>query len=287
MNIVVKRVFFSLIFIITFIFLPFYLKAWKEKRKSDKKFNITLLIQTGPEKEALKSLYLEELMGLSIDKPINIYAFDEKEAKKRLLLSPVIEKAVVKKIKPSAVYVDYKVKDPVALLYDLKNVAIDKKGYIFPTNFFAPKNLPEIYLGNTSFLEEKDFWQKPLISENVQLALKILKILDAIQDGSFLIKRIDVSNMFASYGKREIVLILEHFLNVSENGKEITLIFPRILRLPFGDFEKQLGNYFILQEKMARDYKKQIDIKKDLPPTLRFASKTVDLRISKLAFVDQ
>lgn len=287
MNLVIKRVFFGLIFIIVFVFLPFYLKTWKDKKKNDRKYNISLIIQTGPQKEALRSLYLEELLGLSIDKPTNIYLFDEKEAKRKLLLSPVIEKAVVKKIKPSAIYIDYKVREPVALLYDLKNVAIDKKGNIFPVSpFFTPKNLPEIYLGDTSYLEEMDFWQKPLLAENVLLALKLLKILTT-QEIPFNIKRIDVSNIFASYGKREIVVILEHTLNVSQNEKEVALVFPRIIRLSLKDYQQQLGNYFILHNKMVSDYKKQIVIKKETPSIIRFASKTIDLRISKLAFIDQ
>jgi hypothetical protein len=287
MNLVIKRIFFGLIFIIVFVFLPFYLKTWKDKKKNDRKYNISLIIQTGPQKEALRSLYLEELLGLSIDKPTNIYLFDEKEAKRKLLLSPVIEKAVVKKIKPSAIYIDYKVREPVALLYDLKNVAIDKKGNIFPVSpFFTPKNLPEIYLGDSSFLEEMDFWQKPLLTENVLLALKLLKILTT-QEIPFNIKRIDVSNIFASYGKREIVVILEHTLNVSQNEKEVALVFPRIIRLSLKDYQQQLGNYFILHNKMACDYKKQIVIKKETPSIIRFASKTIDLRISKLAFIDQ
>lgn len=287
MNLVIKRVFFGLIFIIVFVFLPFYLKTWKDKKKNDRKYNISLIIQTGPRKEALRSLYLEELLGLSVDKPTNIYLFDEKEAQKKLLLSPVIEKAVVKKIKPSAIYIDYKVREPVALLYDLKNVAIDKKGNIFPMSpFFTPKNLPEIYLGDSSFLEEMDFWQKPLLTENVLLALKLLKILTT-QEIPFNIKRIDVSNIFASYGKREIVVILEHTLNVSQNEKEVALVFPRIIRLSLKDYQQQLGNYFILHNKMVRDYKKQIVIKKETPSIIRFASKTIDLRISKLAFIDQ
>lgn len=288
MNIFVKRIFFGLIFTIIFVFLPFYFKSWQEKKKKDPKYNITLLVQTGAEKEALKSLYLEELIGLSIDRPTNIYLFDEKLAKKRLLLSPLIEKAVVRKIKPSTVYVDYKVRRPIALIYDLKNTACDKNGYIFPLSpFFSPKDLPEIYLGDCSFLEEKDFWQRPLGSESALLALKVLKIISDIQDSSFNIKRIDVSNVFAAYGKREIIVILEHLFNLSQKEREVTLVFPRILRLPVKNYEKQLGNYFILSNKMIQDYKKQLQITKEMPPIVKFASKTIDLRIGKLAFIDQ
>jgi hypothetical protein len=37
---------------------------------------------------------------------------------------------------------------------------------------------------------------------------------------------------------------------------------------------------------MTKDYLKQLELTNDTPPSLRFSSKIIDMRILKLAFID-
>jgi hypothetical protein len=153
MNKILKRLFFTFIFLLLFVGLPYFLFSFfKQRRLHNPKYDIQIIIQTGPEKEALKSIYLAELMHLSVDQKTNIYAFDVQEAEKNLLKSPLIESAKVKKYPPNVIYVDYTVRRPLAWIYDHKNIAVDKNGYLFPISpFFPPKNIAEIYLGESLF----------------------------------------------------------------------------------------------------------------------------------------
>lgn len=261
----------------------------KNKRYNDPKYNIQVLIQTGPEKEALKSMYLAELLGLSIDKRTNIFRFNLEEAERRLLSSPLIERAKVSRYPPNAIYVDYRVRQPIAWLYDLVNFAVDKKGYIFPVSpFFPPKNMPEIYLGEKEIVKDKDFLKGPLRNSKMDLALEIYNVLKKLESPSFIIKRIDVSNAFSqSFGKKEIVLELEHAFRATFREREIFFIFPRIVRLCVKDYETQLSNYLSLNNKMMSDYRRQLIITEKTPNDIRFSKKVIDMRILKLAFIDE
>lgn len=286
----IKSFIFFFIFLATFVALSGILvTSRKNKRYSNPKYNVQVLIQTGPEKEALKSMYLAELLGLSVDNQTNIFKFDLEEAKRKLLSSPLIEKATVQRYLPNAIYVDYKVRKPLAWLYDLTNFAIDKNGYIFPISpFFPPKILPEIYLGDKSIIHSKDFLKGPLKSEKIDLAIEIYNVLGKLQGFSFTVKRIDVSNAFLqSFGKKEIVLELEHELRIPFKDREISYAFPRIIRLCVKDYESQLSNYFSLNESMMADYRRQLVITDNTPSNIRFAKKVIDMRIHKLAFIDE
>ena len=101
---------------------------WKkgDRTKSlDPKYQIISIIQTGPEKEALKTVYLAELLSLSSDSFASLYDFDCKEGEKKLLLSPLISSASIKKMEPDALYIDYEVRKPIAWLSDYQNIGID------------------------------------------------------------------------------------------------------------------------------------------------------------------
>ena len=104
----------------------------------DLHYQLHTVIQTGPEKEALPTLYLMELLELSMDKPQNYVTFDEKVAEKKILQSPVIRSARVKKRKPDTVYVDYEVYKPVALWKDKTNMALSEEGHPFPIRPIFP-----------------------------------------------------------------------------------------------------------------------------------------------------
>lgn len=280
--------------LITFVVSFSLYRGWKgyqEKQRLDETQKIVAIVQTGPEKEALKTTYLAELMGLSVDTPTSLYAFDLKEAKKNLLSSPLIRKAKVKRMPPNALYVDYEIRHPVAKLLDYRNMVVDKEGYLFPlVPFFSPKELPGIYLGLPPFQSEKDAFGrvggrlgKPLQGRYWELAKNILEQFEKMPwEPSFQVTRIDVSNAFApSLGRREIVLFTEEKIPIGQ--KEHYGYFPKIVRLSTKEYLEQIENFQILRENMAKMYQKKLDASSE---SIRFSPRIVDLRISHLAFME-
>ncbi len=261
-----------------------------QKRFADEKYKIAAIVQTGPEKEAMNTAYLAELLDLSADCPTSLYAFDCKRAQQKLLLSPLIAQASVKRLGTSAIYVDYEVRKPIARLADYKNIAIDRAGYLFPLKpFFAPKEIPEVYLGLPAFGESEDSfgrkggeWLMPIRHRFWQLALEILGFLeDSPWREGFRVKRIDVSNAFCpSLGQREVVLFTEEEVILKDG---VFAIFPKILRLAPKDYAQQLKSFFLLRRNMEADYRRQFA---ECAEPGRFAPRIIDLRIPQLAFVE-
>jgi hypothetical protein len=227
------------------------LHHYRSQRSQTAPTYLCRIVQTGPQREALKTTYLAELMRISADRPVTAASFDPTYAQKRLMSCPLIKEAKVKIAAPDTIYVDYTVRQPVAWLYDFDNIALDEEGYPFPVSpFFSPKRLPEIYLGIRNF-----YWGRPLKERNAELALTILQLLNRL---SLHIKRLDVSKAFQpSLGRREVVLILE------EQG------FTKALRLTPKNFAQELGNYL------------------ELRPKLPAIPQIIDLRIPQLAFIQE
>jgi len=262
----------------------------KMKRLTEPRYFVTSIIQTGPEKEALKTAYLAELLGLSADRPTNLYAVNEVQAEAALLSSPLIVRASVQRQQPSTLYVDYEVRKPVAWVADYKNVALDAHGFLFPiAPFFSPQQMPEIYLGlpafgapADSFGREGGKWKVPLQNKHLELAFEVLHLLEGSSwKEGLTVKRIDVSNAFApTLGRREIVLFTEEELSFKQG---VIFTFPKILRLAPHDYESQLQNFFSLRKTMLDDYRKQLMAQTQ---GVKFAPRIVDLRIGQLAFVE-
>ena len=99
----------------------------KEQRLLDEKYNICAIVQTGPEKEALKTAYLAELLDLSVDKPTSLYAFHCRKAEHKLLSSPLICHSAVRRLSLGALHVDYEVRKHVARLSHYKTTAHDRE----------------------------------------------------------------------------------------------------------------------------------------------------------------
>lgn len=278
--------------IVSFFSVQYFWKQFKLKKIHDPQYTISALIQTGPEKEALQTGYLAELLDLSVDQPTNLYTFDPKLGEKKLLSSPLIAEAHIKKIAPNVIYVDYTIRKPIARIGDYQNIAIDKEGYLFPLSpFYAPKELPEIYLGLPDFGAGEDSfgrkggqWLTPLQDKYFTLAMEILQFLEGSswRDG-IRIKRIDVSNAFAkSLGQREIVLSTEEDLIVKTTQ---VCTFPKMLRLCPKDYAKQMHHFLTLRKNMMDDYSRQLT-DAVIPRSGKFSSRIVDLRIPHLAFVE-
>ena len=257
---------------------------WKKHQKGrlqSEAYRITAIIQTGLEKDALPTAYLAEILGLSVDKPTQLYALNVKKAEALLLSSPLIANAKIKRMPPSTLYIDYEVRRPVCSLADFQNIALDREGHLFPiTPFLSPKKLPEIYLGLTSW----PGWH--LKSPGLTLALEILRFLETVPWTEGLrIQRIDVSNAFASsLGTREVVLTTEEEVSFTKEDGEIVCYFPKILRLAPKDYETQLNHFFTLRRAMIKDYKNQLTA---LKTGGKFAPRIIDLRIPHLAFVEK
>lgn len=248
---------------------------------------IRSIVQTGPQKEALKTEYLAEVLGICADFPPSVSSFQKKKAEELLRSSPLISQAKVSLLKPNILYIDYTARQPVAFLADYENVAIDKEGYLFPfAPFFSPKNLPEIYLGLAPFgMPNKDpdkptaQWGTPLKGKYMELALQILSIAT---DG-FNITWIDVSHAFSkSCGKREIIVATEDV--IFERAEEGKCTAFRTLRLSTKNFAQELGNYVALRPQLLEEDRR----KRALPghdPQKRI-ERIIDFRIPNLAFVE-
>jgi len=256
----------------------YYFQHDRQGRLHDPKFDLVAIVQTGPEKEVLKTEYLAELLDLSIDRPTNLYRFSTQEARSKLLASPLIKEAEVKKIAPGTVYIDYAIRKPVAFLSDYTNTALDAEGNLFPVKpFFTPKRLPEIYLGfdqDESISEEwkgegATPWGRQLKQSKAVLALSLLTLISkhCCSEKSHL-RRIDVSRAFASaYGKRQIVIVMEDLISESEPAFSY---YTRIMRLSTENFRQDLANYLVLHERFINNVPEH---------------KIIDLRLSSLAFL--
>lgn len=257
-----------------------YYKHVREKQKMDPANTIVALVQTSPDAEGLRTVYLAELLNLSIDRPTNLYAFNSKEAGQKLLSSPVIKEASVRKIRPGTVHVDYTLRQPIAFLADYTNTALDAEGTVFPFKpFFTPKKLPEIYLGNDETGEESTatstglIWGMPLQGRRIELAFNILGLAQQFCDASESLTRIDVSKAFAlSYGQRQIVLVIEDRIPRLVDGNALIAVQSRILRLAPDNYLQQLANYTELRSYLRKQNRES---EKDT---------VIDLRLSELAF---
>lgn len=280
-------IFFSAIFVNAGFFLCIKgYRYWKCTCTVDYKVPIKAIIQTGPQKEALKTAYLSELLGLSVDHPILSADFDLKEAQASLLTSPVIKEAEVKFKEPSILYIDYTIRQPICFLHDFENVALDTEAVPFPiTPFFSPKKLPEIYLG----LKENLIWKQPLTGEKIELAFELLKILEGpIVCDLFNVKRIDVSHAFEkSLGQREIVLLTGDELLVTQKERDVRFVFPRILRLSTKNYSQELSNYLKLREQLLEKEQMQLDFPEGEEKRVVYPQKVLDFRIPQLAFIDE
>lgn len=259
---------------------------WKKIRSLDFKIPVKAIVQTGPQKEALKTSYLAELLGLSVDCPTLCSDFDVKEAQKRLLASPVIKEVEVKISEPGILYVNYTVRQPIVFLHDFENIALDENRVPFPVApFFTPKKLPEIYLDTDQPIE----WNKPLSGEKIELAFELYKILKGpIASDLFNIKRIDVSNAFEkSYGRREIVLQTKDEIYSTKDGKEICFCFPRILRLSTKKYSQELSNYLKYREHLLDKEKMELQFPESDETIVYQPQKVIDFRISQLAFMEE
>lgn len=256
----------------------------RELRLHDEQYKIVAIVQTTPQQDGLKTIYLAELLQLSIDQPTNLYAFDSTQAVQKLLKSPLIKEAKVQKIRPGTLYIHYQMRNPIAYLADYTNTALDAEGILFPfTPFFTPKKLPKIYLGLDQI--ENTWGSSILEDERTRVAIHVLnKVLADPHFRDLHLKQIDVSKAFSeSYGQRQIILIVEKHVEQVKQGRRILAIKPYILRL---DADKYLVNLIYLRQ--IKEYLDQEPLSiPDLAKgtVIKLKPAIIDLRIPKLAFI--
>lgn len=257
-------------------------KNWKAKQFTDDKYNIKYIMQKSLSDNILDTQYLAEIIGLSLDKKENFYQFDIDAAKEKLNNSSHIKYAEIKKESPDAIYIEYLTKEPIATIYDVNNYAIDNEANVFLYEpFFKDLNLPKIYFGNLNSLQDV----KKIEGKHIDLAIKLLNLLSLKEIKEyFKINLIDMSKAFHdSYGKREIVISLEDTMTVNNNTQ---YVFPKILRLNCSEYSKQLSNFLELNNKMKKDYIKQVDPNVQSTKIV-YSTKVIDMRIPQLAFIDE
>lgn len=260
-----------------------YLVHVRQLRAADDNYKVVAVIQTGPEKEALKTVYLEELLGLSVDRPFNLYSLDTQEMEKVLLESPLIKKVSVKKIKPGTLYIDYSIRQPVAYIGDYTNTAIDADRTLIPFKpFFTPKKIPEIYLGLD--LPTQRLWGESVSGDRIILAFKLLdEISQLFSSEMTYIRKIDVSKAYAdSYGQRQVVVVIEDWFEREFEGRSILCICPRILRLSTAHYHRELEYFMVLKDYFRQQEMEQIV--DDTLPVVKADPMTIDMRIPQLAF---
>lgn len=213
-------------------------QAFLSSRADDPKYRIRGIVQTGSEKEALKTSFLVELLQLSSDRNHNLYRFDLNEAKNRLLSFPLIKEANLKRIPPQTLFLDYKIRKPIAYLVDRTNTAFDEEFTLIPVRpFFSPKRLPKVYWGFSS--EDALAWGDRLDGPKTKLIQQLLEAFGENLEEE--ISLIDLSAAFLdSLGQRKLVVTVERSLDSTEKKEKILILNPKAV-------EKGVLSYRALQ----------------------------------------
>ncbi|MDF2577390.1 MAG: hypothetical protein K0S74_874 [Chlamydiales bacterium] len=281
----------------------FYYRHLLHKRLQDPQYALHIIEQTGPQKEALKTVYLAEILGLSDDILTSFYAFDTEIATQQLLSTPIIKSAVIKKKFPDKVYIDYTVRTPIAYIYEYTNTAIDKQKKLFPIlPYFTPKILPQLYLGlsendlkNVNEREDSaEIWGKVLEGEKVDLAFAILEFLSLPAYSSLWnVRYIDVSKAFDKhYGQKQIVVTIEEQLIKESKEGPILYVYPRTLRLSPKNYISDIKRYLQIRNHLRNKADQEVNIEEDNEQEkgqVVIEGKTIiiDLRLPQLAFMKE
>lgn len=231
------------------IFAFLYYSHLYESQRLDPEFNIQFLSHNGD----LPSHFLEELLELSNDRPLNIHEFDTKSAEKKLKEHPVIRSAKINKALPNSCQIQYSLFQPVALLSDWENGALDSQGRLIPVKpFFNAVGLPQIILGDAKELA----WGEKLAMRRVRIALEILESLPLHELQALDVSRADLP----SFGKREIIVILNE----------------TVLRLNPDEWKSGWKNFLKMQNTFSKDEKSGLD-------WMEAPFRVIDLRVPQIA----
>ena len=173
------------------------------------------------QKEKVPTQLFAELLELSVDQPVSFAHFPLKEAKKRLEETSFIRTVSIKKIRPNALFIEYSLREPLALLGEKSNLGIDEEGVAFPLNYYTKREeLPILYSkgkGHELFLKLLDLPVKLIDLTKVDApSLGQREIVVQLVDGRWL--RLPVHHMEEA---------VRHFKKCNVPGKIIDLRIPK------------------------------------------------------------
>lgn len=191
-------------------------ELYQHKLEQDSRYTLKALVCKCLTPLSLPHVLFSEYLGLSVDRPINLYKVPLKKGEKSLMELHVFKKVSLKRIPPSTLMIEYELKKPLFLLSGLSNTAIDQEGYVFPYYpFFSPKKLPELKVDKSVKWGDKlDMTQ-------------VIAILEKVKELKYPLKLIDLTHAKSdSLGEREIVLKLgKAFVRISPDHLEaLTLL---------------------------------------------------------------
>lgn len=262
-----------------------YFRYRKSQQRHDAAYMIVALVQTSLHHELLKSGHIPELLGLSVDHPINLFDFDAKEAEKKLKDTVAIKQAVVKKIRPGTLHVEYVLRQPIAFVGNYTNTVIDGEGIMFPLKpFYTPKKIPIVFFDDASFTGDDNIWGSQVQGSNANLIFKILEEAPKTLGNRTNIVAIDLSKAQApSFGQRHIILTLEETEERIVNSRPIIVVSKRTLRLFPDNWELQLANYTNLRSYLNDQLAKKITSAEKA--VFHAEPLIIDLRLTNLAFI--
>lgn len=267
--------------------LFFGYKYYNKKKQQSEKYLVEFVAQKSKDANKLNTIYLTELLHLSVNKKQNIYQFDKINAVKKLLAAPFMEEAEIKPVLPNTLYIEYKLRNPIAFLTDFTNVAIDQNKNSFPFYpFYTPKKLPKIYLGVN---EERSSDDLEIYNKKIEFAIRVIRQLnELVCDKQCQIALVDVSKIFASsYGERELIITLEEFSEPDSHTLSKQPGRPVILRLNPKNYLAQIINYKLLKKKDLQKFFLTLDNSKTEEVYSASRTRVVDLRIARLAFIKE
>jgi len=210
-------------------------REWEQQRCHQDHFQLHRILQTGPEVEALRTQHLAEICGLSENRPVNLYGVSLKYLQQRLIETPWIQEATLRRRPPDTLEIIYTLRQPIAILADLDNALIDRQGAIIPYQpFLRARKLPYLWVGLSKSAMSP--WGKKIWGTTLQGMP--LEIWDAIikhpvwSECSLL--GVDASKISSpDYGRREIILEVQ--LNSPQKSRSFWI------RLPTHEIEERLS----------------------------------------------
>lgn len=229
-----------------------YFDSLEASRLGDSHYTIRYVRVEHPKKGArLNPDLFCELLGLSSDRPLSLYAFQPSEAAWVLEQHPLVARASCSRRDPDTVEISYALRQPYVRLLDWTRTGVDREGYVIPLlEGIDYQQLPAVYLGVGR--ESTYPWGSCVQGAKWEQLLAILMLLKDSESVMVDLSRLHAENL----GKREIL---------------VTLRAGGILRLPVEGYEEALKNYSRLCAQ--------------LPDLLDAEFCTVDLRLPTMALV--
>lgn len=174
-----------------------------EQKLSDPSYFVTNVEHQTGARGRLPQGFIPEKLHLATDKPRNLYQYPLARMQESMKACPVLEQCRIFKRAPATLVVQYKMRKPVAELWDYRNTLVDKDGVLFPYHPFYPETKRiKVFLG---LGEKEGGWNTKLTTKRWQLAREVLRVVKTHPDVA--IDWVDVSKGDApSYGTREVVL---------------------------------------------------------------------------------